>query len=207
MVRDLAANRVAQAQVEFDEHLVIAPISGVAGLSDVRVGDRITSNTVITTLDNLDTLFVLIRVPESAMEILQHTQHVDLYTWGSRSEPIIGTVTDIDSRIDPISRTLKVRLAIDNSSGSLRPGMSLRATIESSGAPFVKIPEAALLWGASGAYVWVRDDAGLAQRHNVEVVQRTEGAILVQSDLKAGQSLIVEGVQRLRSNQPVELVN
>lgn len=206
LTRDLAANRLAQAQVELDEHTVIAPISGIAGLSDVRVGDRITPSTVITTLDDLDHLFVLIRVPEALTTSLSRGQTFTLTTWGDQTTPIIGTVTDLDSRVDPVTRTLKIRLAIENISGLLRPGMSLKADHLTQGQSYASIPEASLLWGASGAYLWTLDSESKAQRRNVEVVQRQTGVILVDGDLKPGEQLIVEGVQRLRSNQLITVV-
>ncbi|RMA79473.1 efflux RND transporter periplasmic adaptor subunit [Umboniibacter marinipuniceus] len=206
LTRDLAANRLAQAQVELDEHTVIAPITGIAGLSDVRVGDRITPSTVITTLDDLDHLFVLIRVPEALTTTLSKGQTFNLTTWGDQTTSIVGTVTDLDSRVDPVTRTLKIRLAIDNVNGLLRPGMSLKADHLTQGQRYASIPEAALLWGASGAYLWTLDNESRAQRRNVEVVQRQTGIILVEGDLLPGEQLIVEGVQRLRSNQVITVV-
>ncbi|WP_298634710.1 efflux RND transporter periplasmic adaptor subunit [uncultured Umboniibacter sp.] len=206
LTRDLAANRLAQAQVELDEHTVIAPITGIAGLSDVRVGDRITPSTTITTLDDLDHLFVLIRIPESLTPTLSKGQTFTLSTWGDQTTSIIGTVTDLDSRVDPVTRTLKIRLAIENVDGLLRPGMSLKADHLTQGQSYASIPEAALLWGASGAYLWTLDSESKAQRRNVEIVQRQTGVILVEGDLQVGEQLIVEGVQRLRSNQLITVV-
>ena len=90
----------------------------------------------------------------------------------------------------------------DNSNDKYRPGMSFRVNMAINGNRYAAIPEAALLWGANGAYVWISEE-GKAKRVNVEVHQRLRGTILVSGDLQEGDLLISEGVQRLRDGQEV----
>ncbi|MGO3299691.1 MAG: efflux RND transporter periplasmic adaptor subunit, partial [Pseudoalteromonas sp.] len=80
------------------------------------------------------------------------------------------------------------------------PGMSFRVHIQSQGDNFAVIPEAALLWGATGPYVWKSIDKK-AVRVDVKIAQRLAGRLLVSGNLKTDDLLVVEGVQTLRSQQ------
>jgi multidrug efflux pump subunit AcrA (membrane-fusion protein) len=70
----------------------------------------------------------------------------------------------------------------------------------------VAIPEAALSWGATGAFVWLSEDTK-AKRVEVQVKQRLRGRILVSGDLRDGEPLIVEGIQGLRNGQALNIQN
>ena len=78
--------------------------------------------------------------------------------------------------------------------------MSFRVHIEVEGQRFAAVPEAALLWGATGPYVWTSVDKK-ATRIDVKIEQRLAGRLLVSGALKEQDNLVVEGVQRLRANQ------
>ena len=85
-------------------------------------------------------------------------------------------------------------------SGVIKTKFKLGGSIK--GDKFAAIPEAALLWGANGAYIWLAED-GKAKRVDVSVHQRLRGTILVSGDIEEGDTLISEGVQRLRTGQAI----
>lgn len=97
---------------------------------------------------------------------------------------------------------MRARAVLDNSADIFRPGMSFRVNLSIEGERFAAVPEAALLWGATGAYVWLAKD-GKAQRVDVSVHQRLRGTILVSGEIREGDTLIAEGVQRLRTGQAI----
>jgi hypothetical protein len=70
----------------------------------------------------------------------------------------------------------------------------------------VAIPEAALSWGANGAFVWLAENQK-AKRVDVQIEQRLRGRILVLGDLSDGEILIVEGIQGLRDGQTLSIQN
>jgi hypothetical protein len=71
---------------------------------------------------------------------------------------------------------------------------------------YVAIPEAALSWGANGAFVWLAEDKK-AKRVDVQIAQRLRGRILVTGNLIDGEILIVEGIQGLRDGQALSIQN
>ncbi|HSG50789.1 MAG TPA: efflux RND transporter periplasmic adaptor subunit [Rheinheimera sp.] len=200
--RDLMKVQLAAAQTELDDRKVIAPFSGVVGLTDVEAGDRITLQTAITTIDDRQQLFVHFNAPESAFSMLQGKAEVILEPWQSGGKTITAQIAQVDSRIDPQNRSLRVRALLDNPDDAYRPGMSFRVVLTLTGDEYAVVPEAALLWGATGAYVWLARD-GKASKVDVSIAQRLTGRVLVSGDIRKGEQLIIEGVQNLRPNQAV----
>ena len=200
--RDLAEVALAEAQADLDDRIIQAPFSGVVGLTDIEVGDRINEQTAITTIDDRSKLYVNFRAPEAALSVLMNNPKVTLEPWTNRNKDIKAEIAEVDSRISEDDRTMRARALLDNSKDRFRPGMSFRVNLSVDGNRFAAIPEAALLWGANGAYVWISEN-GKAKRIDVEVHQRLRGTILVSGSLEEGDLLISEGVQRLRNGQDV----
>lgn len=200
--RDLAEVTLAEAKADLEDRAIEAPFSGVVGLTDVEVGDRITTTTVITTLDDRSKLFVDFRAPEASLNVLLNNPEVSLQPWTNRDTSLQAEIAEVDSRISETDRTLRAKAILDNSADNYRPGMSFRVSLAINGNEYAAVPEASLLWGATGAYVWVAKN-GKAKRVDVNVHQRLRGTILVSGELAPGDMLIAEGIQRLREGQEI----
>lgn len=192
-----------RARIALDDRSIEAPFSGYVGITDVDPGDRIQPSTAITTLDNRSALLVRFQVPELLVGNLQTGDQVAIATWNSRRPAAYGEIVDLDSRVDPATRTFVARARVDNSDDRLRPGQSFRVTLEVLGSTYPVLPEVAVQWGADGAYVWtVADRQG--RRVPVNIIQRLEGRVLVEGPLQEGELIVVEGIQRMRPGIEVE---
>ena len=200
----LARVSLDEALANKEDRLIRAPFSGIVGLTDVEVGDRVTPQTQITTLDDRNQLFVNFSAPEQAVGYLLSSPQVTLEPWTERSQKLSAKVTELDSRVSEQDRTIRARAVMDNSSDVYRPGMSFRVSLKIKGERFFAIPEVALSWGASGAFVWLADDA-TARKVSVQVKQRLRGRILVSGNLKDSKLLVVEGIQGLREGQSLSI--
>lgn len=200
--RDLAEVALEDAKTDLEDRYIVAPFDGVVGFTDVEVGDRINEQTMITTLDNRSKLFVNFKAPEAALPVLLNSPDVTLEPWSDRETLVNAEIAQVDSRINEADRTLRARVLLDNRSDQFRPGMSFRVNLTIEGDRYAAIPESALLWGATGAYIWLAVD-GKAQKLDVSVHQRLRGTILVSGDITVGDTLISEGVQRLRTGQSI----
>lgn len=193
---------VAEAQADLDDRAVIAPFSGVVGLTDVEVGDRIAVNTLITTIDEREQLFINFRAPESALSLLRGDSQVTVQPWTDRGLTLPAEVVELDSRIAESDRTIRARALLENRDDMYRPGMSFRVNLSFLGESYAAIPESGLSWGATGSYIWLVVQ-GKAKKVAVDIKQRLRGKILVSGKLSRGDELIVEGIQRLRDGQEV----
>ena len=203
---DLAEVAYEEAKENKEDRIVRAPFAGVMGLTDVEIGDRITPQTQISTIDDRQSLLVNFSAPELAVSYLMKKPNVSLQPWTDREVSLDATVSQIDSRLNTQDRTIRARALLPNELDQYRPGMSFRVSLNVQGQRYVAIPEASLSWGANGAFVWLAEN-NKAKLVLVEVKQRLRGRILVSGNLSDGEILITEGIQGLRAGQMLNIQN
>ncbi len=192
--------RLAQARASLRDRTVYAPFDGVVGLTDIERGDRVSEQTMIATLDDRSSILVDFNLPEEFAFRLRSGDPVALRPWTRREVVLAGAVAELGSRIDPVTRTLRIKAAIPNKGDAIRPGTSFDVQIAFTGGRYATIPEVAVLWSRDGAYSW-RVTASTAEKVFVSIVRRDKGRILVDGPLGAGDTIVVEGVQGLRAAQ------
>lgn len=204
---DAATVELAQQRLAVEQRTVRAPFEGILSLPRLDPGDRASPTTLIATLDDRSVLYVDFEVPEAlAGELLAgQRQEVTLGTPALPGQRLQAPILALDSRLDPERRSLPVRAQVDNAQDRLRPGMSFTVRWESQGQPSPTIPEISLQWAREGAYAWVIRE-GKAHKVPLEVVGRRSGLVLVKGELREGEPVVVEGVQRLRPQAPVEIL-
>lgn len=197
---------LAQARERLADRAVRAPFEGRVGLAVVREGDRVTTDTVLTTIDDRRVLRVAFSVPERYFDRLAVGQALKVSNVAYPERDFPGAITQIDSRVDPVTRSVAVLADVGNEADLLRPGMSFEVNLPLPGEPHISVPELALQWDRDGAFVWVLRD-GRAVRVQVRLVRRLAGQILVEGGLREGELVVVEGVQRLREGREVRIVD
>lgn len=203
----LASARVEleQAQEALADRTVRAPFSGHIGLSEIDIGDRVGPDTLIAQIDQRGTLYVDFPAPEAAFSRLTPGTAVEVTPFSDPERTVQARVLTVDSSIATDQRTFIVRTAIDNSDDSLRPGMSFRVRFAGSGVVRPAVPEEAIVWGGEGSYLWqvVNNEA---RRVPLTIASRRDGMALVDAAVGESDLVIVEGVQKVREGQAVDLV-
>ena len=143
---DLARNAL-------EERVVRAPFTGFVGLTDIDPGARVTTQTMITRLDDRSSLFVDFSAPEQVFSGLSIGDEIRMEPFAQPGQSVTARIEAIDTGIDPATRNFTVRALVDNEEDRLRPGMSFRVEFELPGQSFPTLPEASILWGGEGAYV------------------------------------------------------
>jgi RND family efflux transporter MFP subunit len=197
---------LAQARVAVADRVVYAPFSGIVGLSDVERGDRITTESALTTIDDRRVLRIDFEVPERYLARVAPGHLISAVNPAYPDRSFAGKVSEIDSRIDPISRNVRMRATVANTADLLRPGMSFTIKLSMPGKIFISVPELALQWGRDGSFVWVIRE-GKSEQVAVRPVRRTSGRVLIDGPLASGETVVVEGVQRLREGRAVRIIS
>ncbi|MPY75709.1 MAG: efflux RND transporter periplasmic adaptor subunit [Alphaproteobacteria bacterium] len=198
-----ATIRLAQAQANLADRVVVAPFDGVIGLSDMDIGDRVTEETLIATLDDRSSILVEFAVPEEYVGRIKLGGTVVVRPWMDWERKVHGTVSATDSRIDQATRSMRVQARIPNLDDAIRPGTAFDVQMSFIGKAFPSVREVAVSWSGDGAYLWRIVD-GKADKVFVNLVRRDEGTILVDGPLAEGDRIVVEGVQGLRDGQAVD---
>ena len=195
--------RLDQARASLNDRTVYAPFDGVVGLTDIERGDRVSNQTLIVTLDDRSSILVNFNLPEEFAARLTVGDLITMAAWTDHDTELQGMVHSLGSRIDRVTRTLRVKAVIPNPEDRIRPGSSFDVRLAFKGRRYATIPEVAVLWSRDGAYLW-RVTNNKVEKIFVGIVRRDKGRILVDGPLKVGETIVVEGVQGLRPGQLIK---
>lgn len=201
---DVAAAQRQAARIALENHRIVAPFSGVVGLSDLSIGAYVTPGTTLTTLDATDQMELNFSVPERFIGQVSLGQLVRGTSPAYPDEPFQGELVELGSRISELSRSLPVRALIDNTDGRLRPGQFMSASLTLREREALVIPEQAVLIRGDNKYVFIADD-GVAKRIEVALGSRMPGLVEVVSGISETDDVIVTGQDRLSSGDRVNI--
>ncbi len=201
-----AEARVKTDEAALNDYVLRAPFSGRLGLRRISIGALVRPGTEITTLDDTSKIKVDFRVPEMALSHVSKGQEVLALSAAYPGKKFSGQVSTIDSRVDPITRSIVIRALFDNKHNQLRPGMFMVAKLTSAVREnAVLIAEEALVSSNDELYVFaVRD--GKAIRTNVTTGEQINGSVEILSGLTVGTAVVVGGVQKVRDGSAVKIV-
>lgn len=197
---------VERAKRDLERQRITAPFDGVVGLSRTDVGAWVVSSEVLTTLDDLKTVEIEFQLPERLLGRIKTGQSIDAATPAFAGRAFIGTIADIDTRVDPASRAFTVRARIANEDLALKPGMFVNVTVTLEEKVAVAVPEGAVMALGRETYVFVLDD-GKAQRRVIQLGLRDgSGHVEVIDGLGQGEQVISSGVQTLTDGSQVNVL-
>jgi RND family efflux transporter MFP subunit len=197
---------VRDAELALERRVIRAPFDGWVGILGIDIGDQVSTETPVATMDDRSHIMVDFRVPERFIGQLRVGAPVSARALARPSLELAGVVATIDSRVSADTRTLRVRASLDNSADLLRAGMAFRISMRFPGDTFPAVDPLAIQWSAGGAYVWTGPE-GLATQVPVRIVQRNDDRVLVDADLAPGTLVVTEGVQVLRAGAPFRFEN
>lgn len=205
---DAAAARLNAGGSRIADRTIRAPFAGVVGLRLASPGQYVRPGDQIGTLDDTSEIKLDFTVTET--QIARIVQGVNLVarTAAYPDRTFTGTIANVDSRVDPATRTVRVRAMLPNEDGTLRPGMLMTVDVQSNPREALAIPEIAILDQIDGAYVYrvvAREGGQSVELARIRAGQRASGMAEVLEGLSAGDQVITEGVQSLRPGQPVQL--
>lgn len=189
------------------DYTIRAPFAGRLGLTEVGHGALLRPGDAITTLDDANTVKLRFDVPETLLAGLRTGLDFTARSVAYPDKHFSGTITAIDSRIDPVTRAITVLGEIDNRSELLRPGMFLSVEMTlGEKRPGIFVPETAVLLSTGGTYLFVIRD-GRAQRLAVRTGRRRGHLVEVLFGLQEGNMIVTAGGDRLRDGRPVKIRN
>lgn len=203
-----ARARVNSIEAQLADRIVRAPFAGVVGLREVSVGGLVRPADPIATLDDTSIVKLDFTVPERFVSAIEPGMPVAATTSAYPDEVFDGAIAQIDSRIDPVTRSVTVRAEIDNADARLRPGQLMGVEIRRDIRTNPAIPGSAIVRFLEDTYVFVIEEGERGTRVrqvSVELGRRSGDHIEVVSGLEAGQDIVGQGVHRVRDGMPVSV--
>ena len=212
----LRANQAAldTARLNLSYTRVTAPVSGRVGKAEVTPGNlvqgEVPNSPLLTTVVSMHPIYASFEVDEGAFL---------KYIGGSRGGtlpiavgladepgfPHTGRLEFVDNRVDPQSGTVRMRAVLDNKAGRFTPGLFARVKLGNAAQPRVAVlvADRAIGTGQSKRFVLVVNGENTAEYREVKIGRLVDGLRVIESGLKPGELIVVNGLQRARPGAPV----
>lgn len=205
---DAAALQLSYTQIK-------APLTGRLGLRAVDPGNLIQANSAegLVTITQSSPIAVVFTIPETQLQQVRSAFRsgaalsVEAWDRAEQLQLTSGTLTTLDNQIDIATGTLKLKAEFANQNEELFPNQFVNVRLNvavKTGA--VTIPQDAVQYGAQGTYVYTVDDNNKAQIRQLKLGAVDNGLVAVEEGLKPGDKVVLEGLDRLRPDRDVEVI-
>jgi multidrug efflux system membrane fusion protein len=203
-----AALRVARLNLEYTQ--VRAPITGRASRANITVGNVVNEQSVLTTIAGVSNVYAYFDGSEQTYLKLKSTPAgakaptVRMALANEQGFPHEGRLDFVDNRLNAQTGAIRLRATFDNSKGQFTPGLAAKLRMDDATSyDAVLVAERAIGTDQTKKIVYVVGADGQAQAREVKLGALHGGMRVVRGNLKAGENVVVDGLQRVIPGVPV----
>ena len=206
--------QIDNAKLQITYSRVTAPFSGRVGLRQIDPGNMIqASNQPLVVITQMQPITVIFTIPEDSLpkvlDRMQHDGRLPVEAWDREQKYKLadGELLTMDNQIDQTTGTVKLKAVFANDGWKLFPNQFVNARLLEDTVPgALTVPASAVQRGSQdSALVYVLKDDSTVEARHVETGESVEGVTVVRKGLSAGETVVVEGTERLREGAPVEV--
>ena len=191
-------------QLSLTRTTVRAPFGGVAGRRLVSLGDYVTPQRPLISLQTYNPQRAVFQVPERFADLVRNGQRVQFAVAALPGKTFTGVVDFVDPVVQLPGRTVLVKASVPNPGRELQAGMFIEARLATSTRPnAVVVPEDAVLASLNQRVSWVVLPDNKVERREVTIGVRRAGFVEITQGVKAGERVVVGGAERLQPGAPV----
>jgi membrane fusion protein (multidrug efflux system) len=182
------------------------PFSGIVGIRNVSVGDYVKEGQELVNIEDISTLKIDFRLPESFLGQLKPGQRLEVSSDALPGQMFTAVLDAINPLVEAGGRAISLRAHLPNNEGRLRPGMFVRVRlIFEQRNNVLLIPEQAVIPDRKAPYVYRVVD-GRAKRTPIRSGLRRDAQVEVVEGLHAGDEVVTAGQMKLRDDAAVRVV-
>ena len=196
---------VQLAEAKLAKTRIKAPFNGMVGLRNVSAGDYVKEGQDLVNIEDIATLRVDFKLPETYLGRLSKGQSLEVTTDALSGERFQAVLDAVDPMVDQAGRSISARARLNNAGGKLRAGMFVRARLlfgERQGV--LMLPEQAVVPGGQPMVFKVVE--GKAMTTQVKLGVRRAAQVEVLAGLAAGDVVVTAGQLKLRDGAPVKTI-
>jgi membrane fusion protein (multidrug efflux system) len=208
----MAQARLRQAELNLSYTSVNAPIGGITGRALQSVGSLVQPNNdsaLLTTITRGDPIWVRFSLSEAEYARLRgsdsKSSEVRVELADGKRYPEKGNLNFAGSTVDGATGTVQMRAELPNPQHQLLPGQYVRVQVLSGTQQAIVVPQTAVMQNETGRFVWVAGGDGKAVPRTIRAGQWLGEDWVVLDGLKAGDTVIVDNLARLRPGTPVQV--
>ena len=186
---------------------IIAPFDGVVGKRNFSNDIEILESSIVVNIEDASILYVDVDIPEIYAPYINEGLSADIKFSGNNEKIYNGVIESTASRINTEKRSLAARVRLDNSNLELLPGALLEITIKYNERNSLSIPDTSVILEGNKVYIYKVNKDNLTKKAEVKIGIRNGGYLEVTSGLNEGETIVAEGLKKVRPNGKIKPIN
>jgi len=186
---------------------IIAPFDGVIGKRNFSDDIEVSESSIVINLEDSSILYVDVDIPEIYSRFITNELSADIKFPGNNKKVYKGIVVSTASKINTEKRSLAARISLDNSNLEILPGSLLEITINYNERNSLSIPDTSVILEGNKVYIYKVSQDNLAKKTKIEIGTRDDGFLEVTSGLNEGETIVAEGLKKIRPNGKIKPIN
>ena len=204
---DSARAQVSTAETQLSYTNLIADSSGTVTARGAEPGEVVAAGQTIVQLAREGGRDAVFDVPARVIETSSADAQVQVVLSSDPKVQTTGRVREVAPQADPVTRTFKVRIGLNNPPAAMRLGSTVTGSVQLGAGSGIEIPASALTATNQRPAVWILDPAtNTVSLRNIEVLRYNLDRVAVADGLQSGDIVVTAGVQTLRPGQQVRLL-
>jgi len=192
---------------ELKSENIVAPFDGILGKRGLSDDVLVSESSIILTLDDSSIILSDLKVPETYAPLMKKALPIEATFSGQENKIYLGEIDSVASRINADTRSLLVRIKINNNNFELIPGALLEVSIKYNEKNSLGVPDTGVIFEGNKNYVYKVDKNNIVIKTEIQTGVRSKGNLEVISGLQAGDKIVAEGLGKARPGikiKPIE---
>jgi len=196
-----------QTIVKLKERVITAPFGGMLGYRGLTEDTLDSENSIIITLDDNSIIYSDLKIPEIFANNLKKNLPIEAKFSGNKEKIYLGKVDGVSSRINAETRSLLIRIKIDNEKFELIPGSLLEVTIKFNQRDSLSVPDTSIMLEGNKVYVYKVIENNNIEKKEVRIGIRNEGLVEVLSGLDEGDTIVAAGLKKVNPKGKIKPIS
>ena len=186
-----------QTIVKLKERILTAPFSGILGYRGLTEDTLDSENSIIITLDDNSIIYSDLKIPETFANEIKKNLPIEAKFSGNKNKVYYGKIDGVSSRINAETRSLLIRIKINNENFELIPGSLLEVSIKFNERSSLGIPDTSVMLEGNKAYVYKVIENNNIEKKEVTIGTRNDGIVEILSGLYKGETVVAAGLKKV----------
>ena len=177
---------------------LVAAFDGIMTKRDFSSDIKVSESHIVINLEDISSIYVDVDIPELYSRFIKKDLNVDVKFSGNNEKVYSGIVDSTSGRIDIKKRSLATRIKLQNDGLEILPGSLLEITVKYDEKNSLGIPDTSLMMEGNKTYVYKVSKKNITNKTEVVIGIRDDGFIEIISGLSQGDSVVAEGLKKVR---------
>ena len=196
-----------QTIVKLKERVITAPFGGMLGYRGLTEDTLDSENSIIITLDDNSIIYSDLKIPEIFANNLKKNLPIEAKFSGNKEKIYLGKVDGVSSRINAETRSLLIRIKINNEKFELIPGSLLEVAIKFNNRDSLSVPDTSIMLEGNKVYVYKVIENNNIDKKEVKIGIRNEGLVEILSGLDEGDTIVAAGLKKVNPKGKIKPIN